>query len=174
MATAAHLPRLPDTHMHVVSMPPHGTIIFSKIHLVQTHYRTSVVAEDPEETTDLFEFLFMPVELHSVAQTFHRFIESVTRELDFFHVYVDDLSVESSTANGDIQYLPLLSQILSDCCAFSRTKRIFLNHVIIPGDTKSCLDKLLTARARAMYSSTKELRTPRGLKSDSINRPSLC
>lgn len=56
--------------------------------------------EDREKTAlitpfGLFEFNVMPFGLTHAAQTFHRFMDSVLRSLDFAFCYVDDILVAS-------------------------------------------------------------------------------
>ena len=48
----------------------------------------------------LFEFTKMPFGLRNVAQTFQRFIDEVTRGLDFVYTYVDDLIIANAAEHG--------------------------------------------------------------------------
>ena len=71
---------------------PHATCVFSKIDLVRAYHQIPVAVADVRKTAvitplGLFEFLRMPFGLRNAAQTFQRFIDQVTRGLDFIFVY---------------------------------------------------------------------------------------
>ena len=46
----------------------------------------------------LFEFTKMPFGLRNAAQTFQRFMDEVTRGLDFVYVHTDDILIASTNA----------------------------------------------------------------------------
>ncbi|CAB4025648.1 gag-pol poly, partial, partial [Paramuricea clavata] len=48
----------------------------------------------------LFEFTKMPFGLRNAAQTFQRFMDEVTRGLDFVYVYIDDISLLERTPSN--------------------------------------------------------------------------
>ncbi|CAI2733638.1 unnamed protein product [Schistosoma spindalis] len=48
----------------------------------------------------------MPFGLRNAAQTFQSFIDSIVRDLDFVHVYIDDLLIASSNVDEHYQHLP--------------------------------------------------------------------
>ncbi|CAI2738173.1 unnamed protein product, partial [Dicrocoelium dendriticum] len=83
-----------------------------------------------------YEFLRMPFGLRNAAQTFQRFIESVVRELDFVHSYIDDILVASSSKEEYRTHLQLLSEQLKahkvtvnpDKCIFMQQHIDFLGH----------------------------------------------
>ena len=56
----------------------------------------------------LFEFTKMPFGLRNAAQTFQRFMDEVTRGLDFVYVYIDDILIASTNALAHEVHLRLL------------------------------------------------------------------
>ena len=69
-----------------------GANVFSKIHLVQAYYQIPVEPSDVHKTAVttpfvLFNFTRMPFGLRNSGQTFQRFIDHVTRDLNFFCIF---------------------------------------------------------------------------------------
>ncbi len=56
----------------------------------------------------------MPFGLRNAAQSFQRFIDQVTRGLDFCYVYIDDLLIASTHAEEHERHLCQLFTRLSD------------------------------------------------------------
>ena len=88
----------------------------------------------------LFNFTRTPFGLRNSVQTFQRFIDHVTRGLDFVFVYLDDLLVTSPDHQTYKKYLKILFKrlteygiiILLDKCQFGTTKLSFLGHYFCP------------------------------------------
>ena len=113
----------------------------------------------------------MPFGLRNAAQTFQRFIDSVTRDLDFVHVYIDDLLIASSNVDEHYHHLTLLFQRLSDNrivvnmdkCELGKQQLVFLGHKVSHEGIKPCEDKVRTIREYTLPSTIKELKAFLGL-----------
>ncbi|UYV69317.1 hypothetical protein LAZ67_6003235 [Cordylochernes scorpioides] len=62
----------------------------------------------------LFEFTRMNFGLKNASQTFQRFMDEVTKGLDFVFVYIDDVLIASKNENDHIQHLHTIFKRLSD------------------------------------------------------------
>ncbi|CAH8679458.1 unnamed protein product [Schistosoma haematobium] len=113
----------------------------------------------------------MPFGLRNAAQTFQRFIDSIVRDLDFVHVYIDDLLIASSNVDEHYQHLTLLFQRLSDNgivvnpdkCELGKREIIFLGHVIKQEGILPCEDKVQAIKEYNEPSSLKGLKAFLGL-----------
>ena len=92
--------RYPIPHIQDFTQRLAGSKFFSKIDLVRAYYQIPVEPSDVHKTAfttplGLFNFTRTPFGLRNSGQTFQRFIDHVTRRLDFVFVYLDDLLVTS-------------------------------------------------------------------------------
>ena len=105
--------RYPIPHIQDFTQRSAGSRIFSKIDLVRAYYQIPVEPSDVHKTAvitpfGLFNFTQTPFGLRNFGQNFQRFIDHVTRVLDFVFVYLDDLVVTSSDHSTHKKHLKIL------------------------------------------------------------------
>lgn len=109
--------RYPIPHLNDFSHRLRGCTIFSTIDLTRAYNQVPVALEDRPKTAvitpfGLFEFSVMTFGLCNAAQSFQRFMDTVTRELDFVFCYIDDLLVASKDREEHSQHLRILFERL--------------------------------------------------------------
>ena len=133
--------RYPIPHIQDFTQRLAGSKKNSKIDLVRAYYQIPVEPSDVHKTAvttpfGLFNFTRTPFGLRNSGQTFQRFIDHVTRGLDFVFVYLDDLLVTSPDHKMHKKLLRILFARLSEYgviigpekCQFGTTELSFLGH----------------------------------------------
>lgn len=135
--------RYPIPHLQNFAFNLEGCTIFSSIDLVKAFHQIPMASKDVHKTAirtpfGLYEFLRMPFGLRNAAQTFQRFMDLVTCDLEFVFVYLDDILVASSSEQEHMEHLRRLFQCLKDNglvintakCKFAVSELKFLGHSV--------------------------------------------
>lgn len=147
--------RYPVRHINDFAHNLTGAQIFSTIDLVKAYHQIPVFEKDVSKTAivtpfGLFEFPFMTFGLRNAGQTFQRFIDEVTRGLDFCFPYVDDILVHSADEALHREHLRILFGRLRDYgiiinpskCVFGAREVTFLGHHVSPEGTRPPQDRV--------------------------------
>lgn len=145
----------PIRHIHDFSHCLSGCKFFSVIDLVKAYNQLPVEEADIPKSAistpfGLFEFPYMNFGLRNAAQTFQRFVDELTRGLDFCYPYLDDFLVYSKSSDEHEDHLRQLFDrmrkygvlVNSAKCVFGVSEVTFLGYHISEKGTKPLESKV--------------------------------
>ena len=161
----------PMRHIHDFSHNIAGCTVFSKIDLIKAYNQIPVATEDIPKTAittpfGLYEFPVMTFGLRNAGQTFQRFIDEVTRGLDFCFGYLDDILVFSKDEHNHERHLRQLFECLNkygvllnvNKCVFGVQEVTFLGYHVSADGTRPLDDKIRAIQEFPQPKTVKELR----------------
>ena len=98
----------------------------------------------------LFEAANMMFGLRNTAQTCQKFVDAITRGLDFAYVYIDDFLIASKTEEQHREHLRILFERLNKNgvvinlakCEFGVNEITFLEHTVNANGTKPLAERV--------------------------------
>lgn len=147
--------RYPIKHIHDFAHSISGCKVFSTIDLMKAYNQIPVFEDDIPKTAittpfGLYEFPFMTFGLRNAGQTFQRFVDEMTRGLDFCYCFLDDFLVFSKDeAEHETHLHQLFSRmnkysvvVNTSKCVFGAPEITFLGYRISASGTKPLESKV--------------------------------
>lgn len=163
--------RYPIRNIHDFTHNISGCHVFSTIDLVKAYNQIPVNSEDIAKTAittpfGLYEFPYMTFGLRNAGQTFQRFVDEMTRGLDFIYAYLDDFLVFSPDEISHKEHLRQLFERLRDYgmvintskCVFGASEVTFLGYKVSSAGIKPLESKVEAISKFPLPKTVKELR----------------
>lgn len=135
--------KYPIPHIHDCNAFLHEKKIFSVIDLERAYQQIPVLETDIPKTAiitpfGLYEFPYMPFGLRNSAATFQRFMNEITRDMDYVFTYIDDILIASKDEDEHYNHLSSLFDRLRlygikiniNKCILGQHEISFLGHTI--------------------------------------------
>lgn len=163
--------KYPIRHIHDFSHNLSGCTIFSKIDMIKAYNQIPVAESDIPKTAittrfGLYEFPNMTFGLRNAGQTFQRFVDEMTRGLDFCYPYLDDYLLYSKTQQEHENHLRQIFTRMKNYgvlinpakCVFGVPEIEFLGYHISKEGTKPLDSKVKAISEFPIPKTVKELR----------------
>lgn len=147
--------RYPIRHIQDFTHCISGCKVFSTLDLEKAYNQIPVNPEDIPKTSittpfGMFEFPYMTFGLRNAGQTFQRFVDEMTRGLDFVYCYLDDFLIFS---RSDLEHKEHLHQVFrrlkqygmlvnTSKCIFGAREVTFLGYLISEMGTRPLTEKV--------------------------------